>query len=509
MAACFLELVFFNEPILRYSAFNALLGDEALGAMLFKAVTVKKGIDTLYVPADWFNIAPGFDMAQLKNVFASGGAKYLLITNGRYVSDVPDEVFEGLIKNTKADVLMVQVDPSLAQGNEKIQRTQQGHIAGIRMLYRGDIQMAPPSNSWPQYVLLDEQAVAHLNYKIPACWDELCEKIDGLNTVSVVAGGNMVDFGKDGEFSRCMLNMTTNMNCDINKLPCRTVGKVLSGKNVEIDENTIIIGPAIIASGVRIDAGAMIANSIVGCGMNITANDVLRNKFKSKNGTVGIGGIAGAVHNETYRSWQSYSYAKFLKRIGDVVAATVVLVLFAPVMAVVSAIIKISSAGPVFFGDKRQGLHGYDFLCYKFRSMIVGADKIQRKLRKLNEVDGPQFKMADDPRVTRIGKFLRSTYLDELPQFWNVLTGKMSIVGPRPSPLAENSQCPQWRDARLSVRPGITGLWQVCRTRSQGADFQEWVYYDKLYVTKMGAVLDLWICWRTALYIFRAFLKQF
>ena len=112
----------------------------------------------------------------------------------------------------------------------------------------------------------------------------------------------------------------------------------------------------------------------------------------------------------------------------------------------------------------------------------------------VNQVDGPQFKIDNDPRITGLGQFLRDTCIDELPQFFNVLAGQMSVVGPRPSPENENESCPAWRDARLSVRPGITGLWQLYRTRQEGQDFQEWVYYDTQYVRNVSFRLDLSIC---------------
>jgi lipopolysaccharide/colanic/teichoic acid biosynthesis glycosyltransferase len=117
--------------------------------------------------------------------------------------------------------------------------------------------------------------------------------------------------------------------------------------------------------------------------------------------------------------------------------------------------------------------------------------------------------MADDPRITTVGRFLRETYLDEIPQFFNVLRGQMSVVGPRPSPEAENTQCPLWRDARLSVRPGITGLWQVSRTREAHKDFQEWIHYDTRYVREFSPWLDLWICWRTFRRMVENFISQF
>jgi lipopolysaccharide/colanic/teichoic acid biosynthesis glycosyltransferase len=165
--------------------------------------------------------------------------------------------------------------------------------------------------------------------------------------------------------------------------------------------------------------------------------------------------------------------------------------LFVPFFPIIAVIIKLNSKGSAFFKHRRQGLYGKEFNCLKFRTMIEGADDIQTKLRSQNQVDGPQFKVEDDPRVTVVGKFLRNTFIDEIPQFINVLFGQMSLVGPRPSPKNENSSCPFWRDARLSVRPGITGLWQISRTRLEGRDFQEWIHYDTKYVKKLSLTLEI------------------
>jgi lipopolysaccharide/colanic/teichoic acid biosynthesis glycosyltransferase len=180
-----------------------------------------------------------------------------------------------------------------------------------------------------------------------------------------------------------------------------------------------------------------------------------------------------------------------------------------PVLPVIAIVIKLNSAGPIFFKAKREGLYGKEFFCLKFRTMMVDADKIQEKLRFKNLVDGPQFKMKKDPRITTVGKFLRDTFIDEIPQFINVLLGQMSVVGPRPSPREENVACPSWRDARLSVRPGITGLWQICRTRRHGYDFQEWIHYDTKYVMELSFRLDLLIYWRTAMQLITTFVDQF
>ena len=137
------------------------------------------------------------------------------------------------------------------------------------------------------------------------------------------------------------------------------------------------------------------------------------------------------------------------------------------------------------------------------RTIDRSGSDISQVLLSKNVSDGPQFFVENDPRSTRIGRFLRNTQLDELPQFLNVLAGHMSVVGPRPSPRRENQFCPAWREARLSVRPGVTGLWQIRRTRAEGLDFQEWIRFDLEYVEQMSWRLDLWIIWRTCVLLFR------
>jgi lipopolysaccharide/colanic/teichoic acid biosynthesis glycosyltransferase len=185
------------------------------------------------------------------------------------------------------------------------------------------------------------------------------------------------------------------------------------------------------------------------------------------------------------------------KRAFDVIFALVGLLLTLPLYPLIMLAILLEDGGPFFYGHRREGRHGREFPCWKFRSMRKDADAIRAQLMAANQADGPQFFIAKDPRMTRVGAFLRRTNLDELPQFWNVLRGDMSVVGPRPSPHAENQFCPAWREARLSVRPGITGLWQVRRTRQAGADFQEWIKYDIEYVDRAGWRSDLWILART------------
>jgi lipopolysaccharide/colanic/teichoic acid biosynthesis glycosyltransferase len=172
--------------------------------------------------------------------------------------------------------------------------------------------------------------------------------------------------------------------------------------------------------------------------------------------------------------------------------------------------IYIEDGRPFTFGHTRQSKGGRPFQCLKFRSMYNNAEEIKQRLiaEGKNEADGAQFFMEDDPRITKVGKILRKTNLDELPQFWNVLKGEMSVVGPRPSPEKENQFSPAWREARLSVRPGITGLWQIRRTRSAGEDFQEWIRYDLEYVETRSFWGDLKILWQTGTMILRKLVRS-
>ncbi|MGN6367658.1 MAG: sugar transferase [Phycisphaerae bacterium] len=183
---------------------------------------------------------------------------------------------------------------------------------------------------------------------------------------------------------------------------------------------------------------------------------------------------------------------EFFKRLFDIAFSLFALAVTLPICIPVALFIKLYDRGPIFFIHTREGRHAKPFGCMKFRTMVRDAEALKKKLREANQVDGPQFKIAHDPRITPIGRFLRKTNIDELPQFINVLKGEMSIVGPRPSPFDENQLCPAWREARLSVTPGITGLWQISRSRDRGAaDFQEWIFYDTQYVERRNFLLDL------------------
>jgi lipopolysaccharide/colanic/teichoic acid biosynthesis glycosyltransferase len=190
-----------------------------------------------------------------------------------------------------------------------------------------------------------------------------------------------------------------------------------------------------------------------------------------------------------------WSYPTTLKRILDLSVAVVFLLCSLPVWLLIAVAIKVDSPGPVFFVQERVGLRGRHFRFYKFRSMRVDADRARPEVQHLNEVSGPVFKVRRDPRITRVGRLLRRTSLDELPQLVNVIRGAMSIVGPRP-PLPE--EVAQYRSSdmvRLGVKPGLTCWWQV-RGRSN-CDFDTWMAYDREYVYGLSLWVDLIILTRT------------
>ena len=174
------------------------------------------------------------------------------------------------------------------------------------------------------------------------------------------------------------------------------------------------------------------------------------------------------------------------KRIFDIILCNILLVIFIPFFSVVATLIKTTSSGPVFFLQKRCGRNGREFKMYKFRTMIKDAESVKKKLK--SDVDGPMFKMKNDPRITSIGRFLRRWSLDELPQLFNVLKGEMSLVGPRPLSHDEMIRNNEWKEIRLSVKPGVTGLWQI--TGKSSGKFSDWIKYDTEYVKKRSLFFD-------------------
>ncbi len=199
---------------------------------------------------------------------------------------------------------------------------------------------------------------------------------------------------------------------------------------------------------------------------------------------------------------ESDGWGLFLKRLVDVSLSSIAILFLSPLLLVVAILVKVTSPGPVFFVQDRVGLNKRHFRLYKFRTMIFGAEKMQDGLEKYNEMSGPVFKINKDPRVTRVGRFLRKTSIDELPQLFNVLKGDMSLVGPRPLPIRDYSGFEEdWQRRRLSVLPGITCLWQI--GGRNGVSFEKWMQMDLQYIDRRSLLLDLTILAKTIPAVFK------
>lgn len=189
------------------------------------------------------------------------------------------------------------------------------------------------------------------------------------------------------------------------------------------------------------------------------------------------------------------------KRAADLMGSAAGIVLLSPLLVLGAVLVRISSPGPILFTQLRHTQGGKPFHIYKFRTMRVGADAEKAELRHRSEQDGPAFKLSDDPRVTTIGKLLRVTSIDELPQLLNVLRGEMSLVGPRPLPCDESDACKRWQQSRLDVTPGLTCIWQVSGRST--VSFDDWMRMDRYYIRHRSPWLDAKLVVRTFGAVFR------
>ncbi len=532
-----LQLAVCSEPLssMAFSGFSGSAHDQSRNAALaipreWRSQSAKMDAGVIYYEKD-LPLPSKFLRGLKENV-------WFIVENGRYVTHIDDQLLSKVRAQSRDDVIVMNVAPQLQASCEKTRISSQGKLVGIRRFYHDSAQLAPIPDDWPHSIFIKTDVLGNLlvDNALPLAFSGFLDACSarGLTVSGLNVGGEALDLQSEqgllGLLELKCGTSTKNLHRFGNRhqnpsspkdsvkisSTARVFGNVVFAENVTIGQNAIIAGPAIISSGAKVAAGAVIRASIVAPGVSVSQNEIVQNRIlvdpplqpKHNKNTSPKRGSADFRKNN-FRTWPRFSYAGSIKRAADMVAAMLVLVLFAPIIPIIALAVKLNSPGPIFFKDRRQGLRGRAFGCIKFRSMLMDADKMQEKLRVANKVDGPQFKMTGDPRITIVGKFLRDTYLDEIPQFFNVLLGQMSIVGPRPSPEAENTLCPPWRDARLSVRPGITGLWQICRTRQPMQDFQEWIHYDIKYVKKLSLKTDLWICWKTAGKMAKSFIHQF
>jgi len=284
------------------------------------------------------------------------------------------------------------------------------------------------------------------------------------------------------------------------------LGPSAIGQGCVIEPNSII-NECVILDGAKIGQGAYLSRCIVGEGTVVRRGALMYEAALTKGpedkGEVEVLKLREPTHRHPQAAckrlaWKTPAgpvYQK-IKRGLDIILSAFFLAITSPLMLLIILAIKLDSPGPVLFRQQRSCLDGREFTMYKFRSMVTNAENIKRDLLMArNEVDGPMFKIINDPRITRVGKFLRNTNLDELPQLFCVLKGDMSLVGPRPLSFEEMRYNPRWRDARLAVKPGVTGLWQVeAHTK---LEFNEWIRRDLDYVHNLSCELDLRILFRT------------
>lgn len=196
-----------------------------------------------------------------------------------------------------------------------------------------------------------------------------------------------------------------------------------------------------------------------------------------------------------FETFSAKQWQLFLKRSIDILLSIILLILFSPIILITAIIIKATSEGPLLFTQTRSGLNGRRFALYKFRTMFVGSEMKKRELEKMNEMDGPVFKMKNDPRITKVGRFLRKFSIDEIPQLINVLKGNMSIVGPRPPLPVEVDLYQMWQRRRLSLKPGLTCIWQVSGRNK--VKFEKWMEMDLEYIDQWSLWLDFKILFKT------------
>ena len=300
----------------------------------------------------------------------------------------------------------------------------------------------------------------------------------------------------------------------------KLTGPIVIGDNVRIERNCQIIGPTVIGKDCHVMDEAFIEKSIILAGsyvgkMSRVESSILGEGYHLENGkvsrkmavtghlTLGDANLMQLNFREIEAVLDESRFSikirrniyLTVKRAFDIIISFFALFLGSPIFLMISLAIKADSNGPIFFWQNRCTKGGRRFRMYKFRSMATGSEKQQNNLRHKNDLDGPIFKMINDPRRTRVGSFLRSTSLDELPQFLNVLKGDMSLVGPRPLVMEEMGNFPAWRMARLRVKAGITGMWQI--SGRSDTSFHDWIKNDIYYVKNQSLWLDLMILLKT------------
>ncbi len=350
-------------------------------------------------------------------------------------------------------------------------------------------------------------------------WQYLFNLEDYMHLNEAVLAGRLGNVAYQRQISPGVwVGQNVRLGSRVNMIP-----PIIIGDNTVIDDDVQIVGPTTIGADSFVGKGTMLRDctmwnrSRIGEGSwiersIITRDGVVQPRQNLQGAVVIKDQLQPAAVNLLEKNYHITTIASstpasalpgqsrrrlfnFSKRGLDLFFAILLLIPFLPLMGLIAIAIKLDSPGPVLFRQRRCGLGGREFFMFKFRSMVQDAAQRQDQLRHLNQVDGPIFKIENDPRMTRAGKILRKLSFDEIPQLFNILRGEMSFVGPRPLARKELKFDPSWSETRLQVKPGLTGLWQI--SGRSDTSFRDWVAMDKYYAMHQSLLLDLKILFKT------------
>lgn len=428
---------------------------------------------------------------------ARGAELYLLTEPLTLTVFRPKGVVDRLIW-TRAELMFVRVaDPRRRPYTEEARFQADGAFDCFQRIY---IAPAPTA----RVALTPHEEIARLWQTAPPrheAWRQLRAAVRRADRWAMPAPGRVYRADEDSEVAQLLHELVQSW-----RRPDAVVDNLRRvGRQVWADSSAVVEGEPSAAGPVWIGAGRRIEAGETMMGPAVVWDDPAAERAT---GSVQWLQLEPSAPPEDLTPRRRGSASLAAKRAFDIVFSLLILSITLPLYPLIMLAILIEDGRPFFFVHERETLGGKPFGCIKFRSMRKDAEQIKARLIKQNQADGPQFFIENDPRLTRVGRALRRFQFDELPQFFNVLAGQMSVVGPRPSPHHENQFCPGWREARLSVRPGVTGLWQVKRTRAAGADFQEWIRYDLEYVERVSLLLDLRIIWQTGATVLRSVMRS-
>jgi lipopolysaccharide/colanic/teichoic acid biosynthesis glycosyltransferase len=421
-----------------------------------------------------------------RSEIVDGAELFLLCEPGTLVLFRLSQVLDTLFWR-KPRLLLLRVRDARRRAYRETAVAQDGRLVRFERIYRDARARSV------RVALTPDPGVAKLWQNAPdvaSPWRWLRARIGRTATSVRPATARVYEESEDAQLMECVRDMMTYWRRpDTTVRRARRIrGEALGDTTAHVDDRVLFFGPVWVGAGRRIESDTHVV------GPAVLWDDPASRPVPEEVRWLEIEPSSLATGNVRRAAGRGSVPGK---RLFDVAFALFGLAVTLPLYPFVALAIFLEDRGPVFFAHRRETMNGREFPCLKFRSMRMDAGERKTRLETSNQADGPQFYIKDDPRTTRVGRVLRKLQIDELPQFLNVLAGHMSIVGPRPSPYSENQISPQWREARLSVRPGITGLWQVMRTRRRGLDFQEWIRYDIEYVENASWLLDLKILGRT------------